>query len=66
MPIVGWLYERIFAPDTFYAIDNALMFQEAVHNAVLEVMDCMTEAKGMRALSESARKPIMKRFSASV
>jgi hypothetical protein len=42
------------------------MFEKAVHNAVLEVVDRMTASKGIRALSESERKPIMKRFAASV
>jgi hypothetical protein len=65
IPLVGWLYERIFAPPSFYSIDTALMFQEAVHNAVLEVVDGMTASKGIRALTESQRKPIMKRFAAS-
>ncbi|HEY4360351.1 MAG TPA: hypothetical protein VGN17_05265 [Bryobacteraceae bacterium] len=66
MPLVGWLYERVFAPATFYNLDTALMFQEAVHNAVLEVLDCVTADKGVRALTEAERKPIMKRLAASV
>jgi hypothetical protein len=66
MPLIGPIYERVFAPETFYAMDTALMFQDAVHNAVLEVVDCMTAAKGIRALSEAERKPIMKRLAASV
>jgi hypothetical protein len=65
VPIVGWIYERVFSPATFYAIDTALMFQDAVHNAVMEVIDCVTENKGVRALTESERKPIMKRFGPS-
>jgi hypothetical protein len=65
VPIVGWIYERIFAPATFYAIDTALMFQDAVHNAVIEVIDCVTANKGVRALTEAERKPIMKRFGPS-
>jgi hypothetical protein len=65
IPLVGWLYERIFAPPTYYSIDTALMFQEAVHNAVLEVVDGMTSSRGLRALTEAQRKPIMKRFAAS-
>jgi len=65
IPIVGWLYERAFAPDTFYTLDSALMFQESVHRAVLEVGDCLTKGKGMRALPETARKPVMKHFGAS-
>ena len=39
-----------------------LMFQKAVHNAVLEVIDEMTTANGLRALGESERKPIMREF----
>jgi hypothetical protein len=65
MPLIGSIYERIFAPATYYSLDTALMFQEAVHNAVLEVIDCMTANKGIRALSEAERKPIMKKFAAS-
>jgi hypothetical protein len=65
MPLIGWLYERIFAPETFYAMDTAIMFQDAVHNAVLEVYDCMTANKGVRALTEAERKPVMKSLSAS-
>ena len=66
MPLVGRAYEVIFAPDTFYSLDTALMFQDAVHNAVLETVDCMTAAKGIRAVSESERKPVLKRFAATV
>jgi hypothetical protein len=65
MPLVGWVYELIFAPATFYAFDTALMFQDAVHNTVLEVIDCVTANKGVRALTEAERKPVMKKFSAS-
>jgi len=65
MPLIGWIYERVFAPATYYAMDTALMFQESVHRVVLEVVDCMTTRNGIRALSESERKPIMKAFGAS-
>jgi hypothetical protein len=66
MPLIGWVYERIFAPETYYSVDTALMFQDAVHKAVLDVVDCMTTQNGLRALSEAERKPIMKKFAASV
>lgn len=62
LPVIGWLYERLFKPATYYRIDTMLMFQKAVHNAVLEVIDEMTTAKGLRALGESDRKPIMREF----
>jgi hypothetical protein len=65
MPLVGPLYERIFAPATFYAMDTALMFQKAVHQAVLDVIESIIAAKGIRALTESERKPVMRRFGAS-
>jgi len=65
MPLIGRVYEKVFAPPTFYALDTALMFQEAVHNAVMQVIDCVTENKGIRALTEAERKPIMKRFGPS-
>ena len=62
MPVIGYLYERIFKPNAYYKIDTALMFQSAVHAAVLEVIDEMTKAKGLRALSELERKPILQEF----
>jgi hypothetical protein len=65
VPLIGWIYERIFAPPTYYAIDTALMFQEAVRKAVLEVIDCITAEKGVRALTEDERKPVLKKFGAS-
>jgi hypothetical protein len=47
---------------TYYRIDTTLMFQKAIHNAVLEVIDEMTTAKGLRALGEHDRKPVMREF----
>jgi hypothetical protein len=64
MPVVGRVYERIFAPTTFYSMDTALMFQKVVHQSVQEVIDCMTESKGVRALTDAERKPVMKQFGA--
>ena len=65
MPIVGYVYERVFAPTTYYSIDTALMFQQAIHNSILEVVDSMTATQGIRGLSAAERKPVMKYFSAS-
>ncbi len=62
IPVIGWLYVWIFKPATYYKIDTALMFQSAVHAAVLEVIDELTTAKGLRALSELERKPILREF----
>jgi hypothetical protein len=62
IPILGWLYERIFKPSTYYKTDVTLMFQSVVHTAVLEVVDRVMSAKGARALTEFERKPIMREF----
>jgi hypothetical protein len=62
MPLIGWLYEHLYQPNTYYKRDTALMFQSAVHSAMLEVIDSMTSAKGIRGLSELERKPVLKEF----
>jgi len=59
VPVLGPLYYLTFRPVTYFQMDTAIMFRTAVHAAVLEVIDSLTEAKGVRALSESERKPIM-------
>jgi hypothetical protein len=58
LPIIGWIYERLFKADTYYSMDTALMFRDAVHNSVLEAVDGLTSAHGLRALSEAERRPI--------
>jgi hypothetical protein len=62
IPVLGYLYNKIFKPFTYYRTDTELMFQSAVHAAVLEVLDGITTAKGVRALSELERKPILREF----
>ena len=57
IPVVGWVYERIFSPNTYYKIDTALMFQESVRNAVMEVVGELRSEKGLRALSEEEARP---------
>lgn len=62
LPILGSLYEWLFEPATYYRLDSMRMFQEAVHNAVLEVIDDMTAAKGLKLLADDVRKPVMHKF----
>lgn len=62
MPGLGFFVRLFLRPATYYTVDTALMFQSAVHAAVLEVLDDMTGAKGLRALSEVERKPAMREF----
>lgn len=59
LPLVGPLYAWIVSPATYYKLDTALMFQKSVHNAVMEVLDELTTAKGIRRLSQEERKPIL-------
>jgi hypothetical protein len=60
MPITGFLYGFVFRPTTYFNEDTALMFRESVHHAVLEAIDQVTSAQGVRGLSEEARKVTFK------
>ncbi len=62
IPFFGAIYERIIKPVTYYKTDTTLMFQSAVHSAVLQVVDRTLSAKGARALTELERKPILQEF----
>lgn len=60
IPLARSAYGRLFAPVTYYQLDTALMLRSAVHAAVLEAIDGLTAAKGLRALTQDERKPIMR------
>lgn len=60
--LFGWLAYLFAKPDTYYKLDTAHMFLNAIHQAILEVMDEKMSAKGLRALSEAERKPILREF----
>lgn len=62
LPLIGKFYERFFSPITYYRIDTSEMFQSVVRRAVDEVVDQLTTAKGLRALTELERKPVMRDF----
>jgi len=62
IPIVGWIYDRVFSPESYYRLDSALTFQSMVLTVVQEEVDRLTSAKGLRALTEPERKPIMRGF----
>jgi hypothetical protein len=62
IPVVGPIMEKWFRPTTYYNVDTAIMFQSLVHSAVLEVVDSLTHANGLKALSEPDRKPKMRDF----
>lgn len=62
IPLIGFIADRFLKPLTYYKIDTALMFQSIAHGAVMEALDGITKAKGLRALSEAERKPVMRDF----
>lgn len=59
IPVIGPIYERFFRAVTYYRIDRMLMYQEAVHAAVMQVIDEMTQAQGIAPLSELERRPVL-------
>jgi hypothetical protein len=63
VPFFGWLargWARLFLPVTYYKVDSALLFQSAVHECVLHVLDRMIADQGLEPLVDSARKPVMR------
>ncbi len=56
--IGGWLTRKLF-PVTYYKIDTASMFMTYAQSSVLKVIDEITKDKGIRAISENDRKPIL-------
>lgn len=61
-PLLSAIAKALVKPWTYYRVDTAMMFQTATHSAVLEVMDSITSAQGIRGLSETERKPVMREF----
>ena len=60
IPVVGVIFEYLTRPFTYYRIDTALMFQEAVNDSVQEVIEALTKAQGLRSLTENERKAILR------
>lgn len=61
-PLVGGVVRalvRLFDPLTYFKLDSARMYQAAVHEAVLEVIDQMTSLQGVAPLTELQRRPVL-------
>lgn len=54
----GWLARKLY-PVTYYKIDTASMFMSYAQAAVLKVIDDITKEQGVRAFSETDKKPIL-------
>lgn len=62
VPIFGPVYKWAVARETYYSVDTMLMYQSLVAGVVNETIDKMTTAKGLRALTEDEKRPVMKSF----
>lgn len=68
IPIVGIFFALLLRlmvrPLTYYKMDTALMFQESVRTAVVEVIEEMRTQKGLRVLSPVEIAPRLKKLAA--
>ncbi len=62
IPFLGIPLMAIFRPQTYFRYDSALMFMDSISSAVLEVIDGITKAKGLRPLTDLEKKPILSDF----
>jgi hypothetical protein len=58
LPFIGPLFGALFKPETYFTIDLTMMYQQAVHNSVIEAVDSIMQANGIKPLTELERKPI--------
>lgn len=59
IPFIGsWIARKLY-PVTYYRIDTASMFMSYAQSSVLKVIEDITNDKGIRALSEVERKPVL-------
>lgn len=63
LPILGWLYGFAFNPHSYWRYDTALMFQESIRRAVVEVVNAVRKEQGLRELSDEEVKPSNHLFS---
>jgi hypothetical protein len=62
IPSLYRFYDRITRRNTYYRIDLILMFQAAVHAAVIEIVDKHVEAQHLKPLSDDERKPVLSKL----
>lgn len=53
---------KALGTDTWYRVDTAMMFQQLIHNALMEVVDALTEQQVLPRVTGSDRKPLMRSF----
>lgn len=60
VPLFGFFFRLLSPTFSYYHHDAATMFYTAVHQAVIEVVDEMTKAKGLRTLAADERRPSLR------
>ena len=61
-PLLSGLARAMVKPWTYYRMDTATMFRTATHQAVLEVVDAITQTQNLKMLPEAERKPVLREF----
>ncbi|MCI2230338.1 hypothetical protein MC378_14255 [Polaribacter sp. MSW13] len=56
--IGGWIAKKLY-PVTYYTVDSASMFMTYAQASVVKVIEDITKDKGVRALSEADKKPVL-------
>lgn len=60
IPFVGNWLVKVLYPITYFKIDTASIFMTYIQSSVLKVIDDISKKNGLRSLTESERKPILK------
>jgi len=60
LPFIGAGLERQFWPMKYHKMDTMQMYQSVIHAGILEVIDSITDEKGIARISQEDRKPTTK------
>lgn len=57
LPIIGFLYQRLARPVTYYSEDTRLMFEDTVHRTVIQIVEGLLTLNKLPALAPEKTKP---------
>jgi len=60
IPLIGYFYEKYLRTITYYRVDQQCMYQEAVHESVMQVLDELVKVQGIQPMSEFERRPVFR------
>jgi hypothetical protein len=61
-PVIAGFYEKFLRPVTYYRYDLAEVYRQAIHGAILQMIDELTESQKLPRLTEDERKPTLRDF----